>query len=234
MNNSRHGFAVLAVVIGPMLLQTPAARAGDSFLESDDYEESESVHSVFLKEDDYRIMVEDIERNDTEFDWGWVLTPGFQEAGPPPEDTRPKALRWLPRRGGQKLVQQPRQLAFDLRDYRTIFIPPVENFAGIMKEELLSSIRESFIEGAGMFGLEVVDDRPDTGLELRLATLDQMRDVTNVPVYGIRVQPFVLLELELIDLETGQKLVLLRNRKHGNSVAEAALNFADDFVKFLR
>jgi len=234
MNNRRQGFAALALVLGLMVLQTTAARANDNFLESDDYEEGESVHSVFLKEDDYRIMVEDIERNDTEFDWGWVLTPGFQEAGPPPEDTRHKALRWLPRRGGQKLVQQPQQLAFDLRDYRTIFIPPVENFAGIMKEELLSSIRESFIEGAGMFGLEVVDDRPSTGLELRLATLDQMRDVANVPVYGIRVQPFLLLELELIDLETGQKLVLLRNRKHGNSVAEAALNFADDFVKFLR
>jgi len=234
MNDRRHGFAVLALAIGLSALQPTLARANDSFLESDDYEEGESVHSVFLKEDDYRIMVEDIERNDTDFDWGWVLTPGFQDAGPPPEDTRHKALRWLPRRSGQKLVQQPRQLAFDLRDYRTIFIPQVENFAGIMKEDLLASIRESFIEGVKMFGLEVVDVRPSTGLELRLATLDQMRDVANVPVYGIRVQPFLLLELELIDLETGQKLVLLRNRKHGNSVAEAALNFADDLVKFLR
>ncbi len=179
-------------------------------------------------------MVEDIQRNDTAFDWGWVLTPGFQDSGPPPADTRHKALRWIPRRNTQQLVQEPRQLGFDLNDYRTIYIPPVENFAGIMKEDLLASIRDSFIEGVKMFGLEVVTTRQSSGLELRLATLDQMRDVANVPVYGIRVQPFLLLELQLIDLETNQKLVLLRNRKHGNSVAEAALNFADDLVKFLR
>ncbi|MBZ0173332.1 MAG: hypothetical protein K8E66_13185 [Phycisphaerales bacterium] len=220
-----------------LLLRVPlagTARGADSFLESDDFEEGESIVGVFLVEDDYRIMVEDIERNDTSFDWGWVLTPGFQDSGAPPPDTRHKALRWIPRKSAQKLVQQPRQLGFDLRDYRTIYIPPVENFAGIMKEELLVSVRDSFIEGAKMFDLEVVTTRPSSGLELRLATLDQMRDVANVPVYGIRVQPFLLLELQLIDLETNQKLVLLRNRKHGNSVAEAALNFADDFVKFLR
>lgn len=234
MNRVRRNASVFLAPLFLLGAVTGTARAADSFLESDDYEEGEAIHSVFLKEDDYRIMVDDIERNDTSFDWGWVLTPGFQDAGPPPADTRHKALRWIPRRSTQKLVQAPRQLAFDLRDYRTIYIPPVENFAGIMKEELLASVRDSFIEAAKMFELEVVTERPTSGLELRLATLDQMRDVANVPVYGIRVQPFLLIELELIDLDTGQKLVLLRNRKHGNSVAEAALNFADDFVKFLR
>lgn len=211
-----------------------AARAADTFLESDDYEERESVVAVFLKEDDYRIMVEDIERNDTSFDWGWVLTPGFQDAGAPPPDTRHKALRWLPQKKTQKLVQEPRELAFDLKSYQRIYIPPVENFAGIIKGDLLADIRDSFIEGASMFGLEVVDSREAAQLELALATLDQMRDAANVPVYGIRIEPFIVIELQLVDTATGQKLVLLRNRKHGQTVADAALNFADDFVKFLR
>lgn len=230
--NRRITTLLLALVLAAPLARS--ARAADTFLKSDDYEEREAPVGVFLTDDDYRIMVEDIERNDTSFDWGWVLTPGFDDAGAPPTDNRPKALKWLPRRDGPKLTDSPRELAFDLRDYQKVYIPPVENFAGIMKEDLLVSIRDSFVEGVSMFNLAVVEAPQEAQLELALATVDQMRNVANVPVYGIRVEPFVLLELRLVDLATGQKLVLLRNRKHGPTVADAALNFADDFVKFLR
>jgi len=234
MEERRLWSTAIALAAAIWLVHPSLSRGEDSFLDSDEYEEREAVAGVFLQEDHYRVMVEDIERNDTEFDWGWVLTPGFQEAGPPPEDTRHKALRWLPRRKGQKLVQQPHELAFDLRSYRTIHIPEVQNFAGIIKADLLAEIRGSFIEGASMFGLEVVDSREGADLELELATLDQMREQANVPVYNIQIKPFILLELRLTDIAASQELVLLRNRKHGNTVADAALNFADDFVKFLR
>lgn len=45
---------------------------------------------------------------------------------------------------------------------------------------------------------------------------------------------FILIELRLTAVATGQELLLLRNRKHGQTVADAALNYADDLVKFLR
>lgn len=228
--NLARSLSILALAF----LVASGARAADTFIKSDDYEERETPVGVFLTDDDYRIMVEDIERNDTSFDWGWVLTPGFQDAGTPPPDTRPKALKWLPRKDGQRLTDTPRELAFDFGDYKKIYIPPVENFAGIMKDDLLASIRDSFVEAVSMFNLEVVETREAAHLELAMATMDQMRNVANVPVYGIRIEPFVLLELRLVDLATGQKLVLLRNRKHGPTPADAALNFADDFVKFLR
>lgn len=211
-----------------------SSAAADSFLDSDDFKEGEAIHSVFLQPEDYRIMVESINRNDTSFDWGWVRTPGFEDAGGPPADARPKALRWLPKRSSQKLVEEPGELAFDLKSFHTIFVPPVANFAGILKQEALAEIRDNFIEGAKMFGLEVVADRESADLELELATLDQMRETANVPIYNIEIKPFILIELRLTAVATGQELLLLRNRKHGQTVADAALNYADDLVKFLR
>ncbi len=234
MESARRVGVVAAFAVSSLIVLSGSAPAADSFLESDDFQEGEAIHSVFLVEDDYRLMVESLTRNDTSFDWGWVLTPGFQDAGPPPEDTRPKALRWIPKRRTQKIEQEPRELAFDLKTFHTVFIPPVENFAGIMKPDLLAEIRDSFIEGTKMFGLEVAQSREGADLELGLATLDQMREVANVPVYNITIKPFLLIELQLVDVKTGQKLILLRNRKHGQTVGDAALNFADDFVKFLR
>ncbi len=227
--------AIWASVAAVAAVLVPSAPlAADTFVESDDFKDNEAIHSVFLQPDDYRIMVESLTRNDTSFDWGWVLTPGFVEVAPPPADTRPKALRWLPRKSAQKLVAEPRELGFDVRSFHKVFIPPVENFAGILKPEVLAEIRDNFIEGTKMFGLEVVPDRAAADLALELATLDQMRETANVPVYNIQVKPFILIELRLTAVASGQKLLLLRNRKHGQTVSDAALNFADDFVKFLR
>ena len=47
------------------------ARPDDTFFESDDYREGEAgVVNVFLHDPEYRLMVEDLERNETAFDWG--------------------------------------------------------------------------------------------------------------------------------------------------------------------
>ncbi|KAB2968588.1 MAG: hypothetical protein F9K18_02595 [Thermoanaerobaculia bacterium] len=223
---------LLRTALGLLLVASfsPAVHAEDSFLQSDDYEEGGKVIGMFLVDDDYARMVEDIERNDTSFDWGWAATPGLDEPAAP----RGGKLKQLFQRRGPRLVQEPRQLDFDLRAFRTIYIPPVQNFAGIMAPELLAQIRDSFVEAAKMFSLEAVADRQSADLELGVASIDQMRSTANVPVYGIRVDPFVELELRLTDVKADRDLLLIRNRKHGGSVAEAAFNFADDFVKFLR
>lgn len=52
--------------------------------------------------------------------------------------------------------------------------------------------------------------------------------------WGLSLFLFILIELRLTAVATGQELLLLRNRKHGQTVADAALNYADDLVKFLR
>ena len=62
------GVCVFLLICG---LAVPA-HAADTFVESDDYKDGEEIVNVFLKADDYRSMVEDIERNGEAFDWGWV------------------------------------------------------------------------------------------------------------------------------------------------------------------
>ncbi len=228
-----------------LLVLNQTARADDIFYESDDYQEGEAgVVNAFLHDPEYRLMVEDLERNDTSFDWGWVRTVGFQPenaAATQPEPTpAEKGLRGRMKsilRGGstnramESEVRKP--LAFDLREHRAVWIPDVQNFAGIAKKELLDEIRGAFVEGVVALGL-AVGTADDADLELGLALVDQLRGAIDVPVYNIQVQPHIALELRLTDMRTGEDLLLVRNRKHGTTQPEAALNFADDLVKFLR
>jgi hypothetical protein len=228
-----------------LLVLTRTARADDIFYESDDYQEGEAgVVNAFLHDPEYRLMVEDLERNDTSFDWGWVRTVEFQPenataTGPEPTPAE-KGLRGRMKtllRGGstnrrmESEVRKP--LAFDLREHRAVWIPDVQNFAGIAKKELLDEIHGAFVEGVLALGL-VPSSADDADLELGLALVDQLRGAIDVPVYNIEVKPHIALELRLTNLRTGEDLLLVRNRKHGTTQAEAALNFADDLVKFLR
>lgn len=228
-----------------LLVPSQTARAGDIFYESDDYQEGEAgVVNAFLHDPEYRLMVEDLERNETSFDWGWVRTVEFRpenaaatesEPDPPQKGFRGRMKSLL--RGGstnramESEVRKP--LAFDLREHRTVRIPDVQNFAGIAKKELLDEIRGAFVEGVAALGLLVTTEE-EADLELGLALVDQLRGAIDVPVYNIQVQPHIALELRLTDLRTGEDLLLIRNRKHGATQPEAALNFADDLVKFLR
>ena len=98
---------------------------------------------------------------------------------------------------------------------------------------MLDDIHDAFVQAIEALGL-VVSSSEDANLELGLALVDQLRGGADVPVYNIHVQPHIVLELRLTDLRVGEDLLLIRNRRHGNTQAEAALNFADDLVKFLR
>lgn len=229
-----------------LLLPRQVASADDTFYTSDEYRDGEAgVVNVFLHEPEYRLMVEDIERNDAGFDWGWVRTVAFRPepvegadtATPPPASRgiRGRVASIFKRRPSSRPIEPEVRdaLAFDLRAFANIRIPEVQNFAGIAKKELLSEIREAFVEGANALGLSATRSG-DADLELGLALVDQLRGEVEVPVYNIHVQPHIELELRLTNLHTRDDLLLIRNRKHGTTQAEAALNFADDFVKFLR
>jgi len=52
--------------------RTPSVKAPeDSFLASDDYQDSDEIVGVFLKDPEYAKMTEDFSPNGPEFDWGW-------------------------------------------------------------------------------------------------------------------------------------------------------------------
>lgn len=212
----------------PLAVATLPARA-ETFLGSDDYEEGEGgAVNAFLHDDDYRLMTEDIERNDVEFDWGWIRPEGWTE---PVEPQGSKLSRLLHPGSRPKYGKNP---GFDLQALHTVYIPPIVNKAGLMKPELLEEIRADFAQAASALGLEVVDTRDKANVTLELAVVDQMRTGVNAVVYNIHVDPFVTIELRFVDTHSGDKYLLVRNRKHGGDVADAAMNFADDLVKFLR
>lgn len=235
-----HSFSLFCLLV---LAQT--ARADEVFYKSDDYQEGEAgVVNAFLHDPEYRLMVEDLERNDTSFDWGWVRTVEFRPESVPAPESEPeppeKGLRgrmkvFLRGRSANRTMESEvrKPLAFDLREHRAVWIPEVQNFAGIAKKELLDEIRGAFVEGVLALGL-VSSSADDADLELGLALVDQLRGAIDVPIYNIQVKPHIALELRLTDRRTGEDLLLIRNRKHGTTQAEAALNFADDLVKFLR
>lgn len=222
--------------VGGALLLTLAlalpASAADTFVNSDDFKDGEEIVNVFLKEDDYRLMVEDIERNGEEFDWGWVKVAGATPA--PAEETGKKGglLKKFSRGGGGggSNVSHPKQLGFDLSSYKTISIPEVKNFSGVIPKQLPDEVREAFEQAAETLGLEVTKGKGD--LQLELGIVDVKRDSTYV--YFANVQPFIELELRLKDTKTGENLILLRNQAHSDTPADAAMNYASTLVKFLR
>lgn len=223
----------LALVAGLVLLLFAGwAGAQDVFLETDTYKERDGVMGVFLGDAEYALIVEDFERNDVSFDYGWVRTPEFDQPAAEPEGKKNFLKRFGSRR--PKRIQEPRQFAFNVADLGPVYVPPIQNFAGIFKGDQLEQFRAAFLQAVEALGLAVTENRDEAASELGLAVLDQMRSQANVPVWGIQIKPFLLIELRWLDLASGENLLLLRNRKHGGDVEEAAMNFADDLVMFLR
>ncbi|OQC36125.1 MAG: hypothetical protein BWX64_02197 [Acidobacteria bacterium ADurb.Bin051] len=178
-------------------------------------------------------MVEDIERNGVKFDWGWARTPDVDNPAPPPERKGKLLDRMRLRR--PKRIQKPNVLGFHVSQIGPVHVPPIKNFAGIFKGDQLEQFRTAFLAAVEALGLTVTDDRSSAASELGLAVLDQMRSQFNGPVpFGISIKPFLLIELRWLDLASGDNLLLLRNRKHGGDMEEAAMNYADDLVMFLR
>lgn len=212
-----------------LALALPAS-AADYFVNSDDYKDGEEIVNVFLKEADYRLMVEDIQRNGEEFDWGWVKVAGATVAPAAEDESKKKGLLKKFSRGGGPDVSNPRQLGFDLSSYKTVSIPEVKNFSGVVPQHLPGEVRDAFVQAAQTLGLEVVKGKGD--LELEVAIVDIKRDSTYI--YFANVQPFIELEMRLRDAKTGENLMLLRNQAHSDTPADAAMNYASSLVKFLR
>lgn len=223
-----------AVLLLLASLSGPVA-ADDYFIESDDYTENEEVTGTFLEAEDYSIMIESLERNGVEFDWGWARTPGWGEvAPPPPPEKGVKKLLGRFKRSGPKTVQAPRELDFEIKSYATAYVAPVQNSAGIIDRELPAIIQDYFNRAFEEYGLKPVQSPDEADLELGLAIVDLDGSTTHVPVYNIRVQPSIELELRLRDRRTGRNLLLIRNQSHSDSAADAALRYANQLVQFLR
>jgi hypothetical protein len=231
MKTTRIAVVALALVVAVPL------RADDYFIQSDDYKEGEEIVGKFLQDADYAIMIEEITRNGDEFDWGWVKTPGWVPPGapPPPEDPAAKKKGGMFKRGGKgsgpKTVRAPKELGFDLKSYKTVYIPPVQNFYGLKEKSLSEQARESFGLAMEALGLTVVQNASKADLELGLAIVDAKNEGTFAVV--ARIDPFIEIELRLRDLKSGENLVLLRNQAHSNSSAEAATRFATVFAHFM-
>lgn len=213
------------------LLSAGSVQAADYFVDSDDYKEGDEIVNVFLKEDAYRLMVEDIERNGETFDWGWVKVAGAEP--PPAEEPKKGGVMGKLRKGGgggRGNPAEPKNLGFALSDYKTVSIPKVQNFAGMVPGDTPARVREGFVQAMETIGLTVVDGRAD--LTLEVAIVDLKRDSTYI--YFANVDPFIELELRLRDNKASENLILLRNQAHANSPEDAAFEYANTLLKFLR
>jgi len=221
----RSGIVLCALLV----FAARAGQAADYFVESDDYRDGEEIVNVFLKEPDYRMMVEDIERNGETFDWGWVKT---ADAGPTPEPAARKGkLMGRLRRGGGS-PSEPKNLGFSLGSYKSVSIPPVANFSGLIPPDLQEQVRESFAMAMKEAGVDVVPEGSAADLLLEVAIVDMKQDSTYI--YFANVDPFIELELRLKDQKAGENLILLRNQAHSRTPADAAFRYASTLLKFLR
>lgn len=190
-----------------VLLMTMAAMptwAADTFIKSDDYKDGEEVVGKFLNDDDYRLMVEEIERNDEEFDWGWVRAEG-----------KPA---------------KPKKLGFDVAAIKTVSIPTPQNYAGLIAANLIEPVAENAKLFAQHMGWTVVEAGQPADAELGLAIVDAKADRTYA--YVAMIDPFIELEVRLS--AGGQTVLLLRNQAHSSTPADASLKFMDELGKFLQ
>ncbi len=198
MKKFRLGMILLALVL-------PSASFADKFIQSDDYKDGDEVVGKFLGDADYRLMVDDVERHDQEFDWVYIQAEG--------KATKPKALKF--QLSGKK-----------------VYIPEAQNFAGLIAKELVPAVGENFGEAFKILGAEVVTEAAGADYELGIAIVDAKNESTFV--YFGNVQPFVELEIRLKDTASGQSVLLIRNQAHSNNVDSAVLKFADEISKFLK
>lgn len=195
-----------------LLLLVPAAlvQAG-VFLKSDDYEEGEEIVDVFLGPDDYAVMMDDFERRDQDFDWGWALTQGATGKG----KIKEKHLK---------------NLGFDIQSYSSVTIAPVENHAGIVKDEELQEIGEAWEAVFDQLGIDVV---PQGGeLLFESAIVDINREGGGFAF--VKIEPFVEFEIRLRDTKNDRDLLLIREQEHNETPEGSAMDIANALVLFFR
>ena len=180
--------------------------AADDFTKSDDYKDGEEVIGKFLTDPDYRLMIDDVERGDADFDWAWVKT------------------------GDGKMKAKVKSLGFELAAGQTVVVPEAVNLhRGMLPPGTVEAVRKNLVAGMESLGLKVVDSGGD--YTLATALVDVKQDSTFA--FVATVKPFVELELKLTD-RAGEPLARIRDQAHGDNVEVATFNFAEELVKFLR
>jgi hypothetical protein len=198
---SRYAFGIVFLSLATL------ASASDTFLKSDDYKKGEEVVKVFLQDDDYGKMIDDVERNDVDFDWAWVKT------------------------ADGKMKSAPKKLGFDVHSAKTVSIPEIKKFhKGMVPPEVLKSTREAIVQGFQELGIETVASGGDLTFEAVL--VDYKKDSTYAVVAMIK--PFIELEARLTDNRSKETWMLIREQSHGDDAEGAAFNFADTLARFLK
>ena len=177
----------------------------NSFLRSDDYRDGEEIVGVLLDDAEYAMLIEDLNRNGAEVNWGWLHSPGGRS-------------------------DEPRDLAFSIGDYQTVRVAPVENKSMKVAPGIEDDTREAFTQALELLGLDVVDGEAD--LELELAIVDYKSDATFIWVTTL--DPFIEIEGRLTDRRADQPLLLFRHQEHGGTPSAAAADTAGEFVNLLR
>lgn len=178
----------------------------DTFINSGDYKDGEEIIGVVLGDEDYTLMIADIERNGSDFNWGWVKA----------TDGKPA---------------KPKTLAFDITEYRRVRIPAVVNKSMKVAPGIEDSVHEALSQAMALLDLEVVDD-DSADLELEVAVVDYKSDSTFIWVATL--DPFLELEGRLRAVESGETLFLFRHQEHGGTPAAAAGDTAGQIAGFLR
>lgn len=189
-----------------LTLALPSAGYADKFTQSDDYKDGQEITGKFLVDAEYQLMVDDVERNDEEFDWTWVYA---------------------------EKPAKPKNLKFSLQG-KKVFIPEVPNFAGLAAKNLPAAVKENFGEAMKFLGAELVADAAAADYELGMAVVDADLEGGGWAPYVGKITPSVELEIRLKDLKSGQNLLLVRSQEHSSDVDQAVLSFADELSKFLR
>jgi hypothetical protein len=186
---------------------TTLAAAPNNFLKSDDYKNGEEVVKVFLMDEDYGKMIDDVERNDVDLDWAWVKT------------------------ADGKMKSEPKKLGFDIHGAKTVSIPEVKkHHKGMVPAEVLQATRDAISQGFQELGIETVASGGDLTFEAVL--VDYKKDSTYA--FVATINPFIELEARLKDNRSGETWMLIRDQSHGDDPEGAAFNFADTIARFLK
>lgn len=198
---------VLAALLPAAGAAAAFRRGPESFLDSGDYRDGEEVVGVFLTDAEYARMTEGVEYRGVEFDWSWY----HAEYAKPGKPTR---------------------LLFRAADYGTVRVPPVVNHAPAVALGVEEEVRALFVNAMERLGLRVVGDGEPAALELGVAIVDYKADSTYIFVANL--DPFIELEVRLLDTSTGEPLLLVRNQDHNRTPVQGAGDTAGGVIRVLQ
>jgi hypothetical protein len=193
---------LLSAALAALIL--PATAWADKFVQSDTYKEGDENIGKFLTDAEYQLMVDDVERNDEEFDWTWISA---------------------------EKPAKPKNLKFSLQG-KKVFIAEVQNFAGLAAKNLPPVVAENVGEAFKYVGAEVVADAAAADYELGMAIVDSDTGGGWAPYVG-RIEPSIEIELRLKE-RGGANVLLIRHQEHASDGENAALEFADELSKYLK